>query len=490
MSLTPYPVPTFGGLNLVDDPEEVGANGAIDLLNVDVDRRGRLRSRDGYDNFTSSAAAARLASLASFYMIDGTKHVVTNHDQSYTAYTAAGAVAGTVNHGTVINDVDYTRFGGLAAEVIYAAGFRVASGTPFSLYKWTGAAWAAGGAGLGGFSPYLIEVQSTDNRLVGAFQNSNFSRVGFSDPGTPETFTATSFVDLTPGDGEKITALIGWREFVFAFKESKYFVFTGNSTGATGLPIFNYRPVAAGVGAVARGAAVGTPTGVYFFDRRGIYRTTGGDPVLISRAIDPIFRGNANATFLGGVLNHTARAAVRMTWHDERLYVAYPSGSSTTNDRLLVYDPETGTWVLWAIPAATMTSFRVGDQAELLFTYASGSNHIGRVNSTYITDDGTAIASRYQSGFYEPSPSAETTTRWTKLWGSGSPTLDIFTNHATSDPLSRGGTVTLGTAPAVAKGYHLKSYQGELFSHKLSSTSGVWAVNRLEHDMQFAFQPS
>ncbi|MBW3593776.1 MAG: hypothetical protein KY396_08780 [Actinobacteria bacterium] len=58
--MQPYaqqPVVEFGGLNLRDDPQEVGWQGAIDLLNIDLDRRGRVRQRDGVAVFATPPAA-------------------------------------------------------------------------------------------------------------------------------------------------------------------------------------------------------------------------------------------------------------------------------------------------------------------------------------------------------------------------------------------------------------------------------------------------
>lgn len=482
MPYQPFTVEQFGGLNLVDDPEEVGVRGAVDLLNIDIDKRGRVRSRDGYDNLTASAAANPLVNVGVFYTYAGTKQFLVNSPagQFYRAYSTAGATVATDALGASIFDVDFTRFGGPSAEVVYISGNRPGAG-PFAVRKWDGSAFAATTVALGGFSPYLLEVQAASNRLVGAFENSQYSRVGFSDPGAPETFGANNYEDLTPGDGERVTSLIAWRELVFAFKETKFFVFTGNSLGAGGTPIFNYRPVSTGVGSISRFAATASPNGVYFLSRRGIYKTTGGDPVLISRAIDPIFRGGASSLYAGGVLNHAALDKCALAWHDERLYFAFPSGSATTNDRVLVYDPEGDYWTLWGIPAAGMTSFRVGDQADLIFSYATGSNHIGRLNSTFTSDDGATITSSYQSGFYDlGSPGSVAHTRWTRLWGSGAPTVSVFTDFGTSD--SNAAAVTLGTAPAVAHGYHQKAYKGQMFSHKLSATT-VWQANRIQHDI-------
>lgn len=497
MSLSGFPIPRFGGLNLVDDPEEVGAIGSVDQLNIDIDKHGRVRSRDGYNNLLSAASATRLDAIAAFYMSNGTKQLLvsSNVGNLYRAYSTAGAVVASVAAGNALWEADFTRYGGPTGEVAYATSSATnpAIATPLAnpVFRWSGAAWAfVGTVGLGATTPLQLEVKADDNRLVGSFEASNSSRVGFSNAGAPETWTATDYVDVTPGDGERITSLAAWRELVFVFKETKYFVFTTTSPSGTGTPIFNYRPVITGVGAIGRQCTITTPSGVYFLSRRGIYKTTGGDPTLVSRALDPIFRGGASSTYTGGVLNHAAIWACRLMWHDERLYFAYPSGSSTTADRILVFDPETDQWVLWNIGVGAMASFRISDSAELVFTYPTGTNDIGRMNSTFTDDDGVSIASSYQSGFYQPSPTNEVTTRWTELWGTGSPTFNIFTNHAASDLLTRGGTVTLGTAPQVAKGTHLKAYTGQLLSHKLSSTSSAWSVNRIEHQITNVFQPS
>lgn len=52
---------TFPGLDLRSDPQETP--GAIDLLNVECDQSGRIRSRDGYLALTASAGATRYDSV-------------------------------------------------------------------------------------------------------------------------------------------------------------------------------------------------------------------------------------------------------------------------------------------------------------------------------------------------------------------------------------------------------------------------------------------
>jgi hypothetical protein len=53
----------FGGLNVVSDPQEVGWSGATDLLNVDLSQPGRVRARDGYAVFSTSATTGAIKYL-------------------------------------------------------------------------------------------------------------------------------------------------------------------------------------------------------------------------------------------------------------------------------------------------------------------------------------------------------------------------------------------------------------------------------------------
>lgn len=492
MSLTGYPIRTFGGLNLVSDPEQVGAEQAVDLLNVDLDKYGRVHSRNGYDNFTAAAHGSRFKFLSPFYTTTGTKQLMactaaSGASASIVAYNTAGAVVNSFGAGIAATFGNGVRFGTPTVEYMYLPSRDILAGL-IQVVRWDGTNFTQP-ATIPATS--FFTVQSPDNRMVAAnylvVATFNPSRVGFSTAGNAEVWGATDFVDITPGDGESITGLVSWRELVFAFKETKFAVFTGNSVGPTGLPVFNYRLVNAGIG-TPKPIAVGRP-GVFFMNRRGIYMTTGTEPRLISSALDPLFLGGVVTPYTASAINMAQITNAAMYWYNERLFVAVATGASTTNDTLLVWDSKIDQWMVWDIPAAGLSSFRVSDTEDLVFAYAAGSNHIGRQNLSFTDDDGTAIATYYQSGFYQPSPNNEITTRWTELWGMGSPTFNIFTNHAASDPLTRGGTVTLGTSPQVAKGTHLKSYTGQLLSHKLSSTSGAWSVSRIEHQITNVFTP-
>jgi hypothetical protein len=58
MSTTPYVIQNFRGLRLDVDPQELGLNGAVDLLNVDFDRPGMVRTRFGSQKWSGTAISA------------------------------------------------------------------------------------------------------------------------------------------------------------------------------------------------------------------------------------------------------------------------------------------------------------------------------------------------------------------------------------------------------------------------------------------------
>lgn len=425
MTLTGLPSQGFGkGLNLRDKPDATDPAECIDALNTVFTERGAVEQRPGYDNLTA-ALTNRVASLEAFYQTSGTKQLLAGCGTRLEALSSAGAVVASATGLT--NAVwDFARFGQPNAEVAYAG-----NGTD-TLRKWNGTEWTAPNATVDGVGvkampkPASICVQSTDNRLVcGAFSTttggpnggiSSPSHVYWSNVGDPESYESTAYIQFTPGDGEKVQAVIAWKEFVFIFKETKLFVITGTSLTA-GKPEFNYRPVDSGVGLASPRAICSHPTGVYFMSRNGVYRTTGQEPELVSSLVTPIFSGEASAFYLGGTISHGSIANCAMGVWENRIYLAFPT--SEANSRVLVYDPRYEWWSLYSIPASCFTSFRTESREELVFGYASGENKVGRHSTAFTNDDGVAIESHWRSGWDDHAIPDSKTIRATKVWGTG-----------------------------------------------------------------------
>src|SRR3954471_4053742 len=390
--------PGFSGLNLRDQPNQIDPTQALDLLNVTFTERGGVKSRDGYAKFTSVALTNRPDSLGAFYTVAGTTQLVVGNGLRLDALSTAGASVASV--ATTASPHYFARFGGPTAELMF-----ISNGTD-TLRQWNGTAFST--PAFTGTTPTgrFVAVTPWDNRLVnarfsGPTLGANPSTARFSDAGVPTTFTAANFVDLTPGDGEQIMAVVAWSRYLFVFKESKFFRFNGTSTGAGGTPVFNFETVDTGIGLAAPRAVCAGRDGVYFLSRTGVYRTAGTTVEPVSSLLDPFFSNTTSGFYTGGALNMTSVANAAMAFNREQVFVAVPTGSSATNNRVLVYDPRYQWWSLYDMPAAAMAPFRVSTQSDLMFAYAAGTNDVGRHATGQVTDAGAAIPSRWRSGWWD-----------------------------------------------------------------------------------------
>ena len=440
----PVPYKGFGGgLNLRDGVDVVAEDQALDVMNTIFSTRGIVQQRSGYAKLTAAEGTNRYDSLSPFYKADGTKQLLAGAGNRLEVITTAGAVTASSAAPTA-NPHYFQRFGGPTGEHIY-----IANGTD-TVRRWTGAAFETpvyvGTTPNGRF----LGLSVTDNRLVnarfsGATAGNNPSTVRFSNEGDPLTFPTTSYVDLTPGDGEEIMGVATWRDMVFVFKQTKFFVFYGQSVDDDGEPVFNYRPVDAGVGLVSARAIAVSEQGIYFLDRTGVYFTTGSQPSRVSEAVEPIFHSGSSVYYTGGELNDGSISQTSMAYHDERLFLAFPGGSSATNNRMLVFDPHEKWWTLFNIPAGAMTIFRPGNVDELVFTYPAGTKHLGRyAHGLYITDDagtdgsgGNAIEAFWQGGWFNYGTPAVKTIREAKIAGSGLVTVQVFRDYRQSPSISK-----------------------------------------------------
>lgn len=499
MALKPLAFPGFaGGLNLRDQPNQVNPTQAVDLLNVALIEREGIRSRDGYAKFSASALTNRPDSLAAFYTSGGTAQLVVGNGNRLDALNSAGTSI--ANVAPTASPHYFARFGGPTAELLF-----IANGTD-TVRQWNAAAFST--PAYTGTTPNgkFLAVTSWDNRLVSARRASttagnNPSTVLFSDQGVPTTFTAANYIDLTPGDGEVIMGVISWERYLFVFKESKFFRIYGTGRNVDGSPIFQYEAIDTGIGLAASRALCAGRDGVYFLGRNGVYKTTGARPELVSSLIDPFFAGVTPDFFLSSALNISSIATAAMTFHNEQVWLAVPTGTSTTNNRLFVYDPRYQYWTLYDIPASALAPFRPSTTTDLLFAYATGTNDVGRHASGQSTDAGTAISSRWSSGWTDIGLPQRKTIRESVLWGKGrvrygvgvdfaSPfntqVIDFNANTDTwgdglgSDTWGSGsGTDLWGTGLKLTPKLNRQAARGTLFSLVLQNVnSTAWSVYR------------
>lgn len=517
MPYAPFAVDRFGGLDLINDPQEIGPSTAVDMLNADLNSRGRLRTRDGYAKFTSSAGSNPYSNLFGYPGTSANTLLAVIKDDRTHALDSNGIVTATDSTHTFLSPYQVTCAlvgtpGTGAANELVRAYMSEGAGT---VLKWDGSSFTVPTATVNGtaasaFPLGCVYLYPRSNRLVSTCFSSGSHNQGpaggassqsylyFSNAGDPETWEtdgtagrARNFIQLTPGDGQRIVACAAFANEFYVFKETRFFVFYGEGTLTDGTPRFDYRTVDVGVGMsgysatlrASAGICVGSD-GVYFLNDKGVWRTNGGPPVRISRPLDPFFDGTSTTV---NIKQSTLRENA-LCWHNERLWLTTRTSGSSTNDRILVYDPALDAWMLHAIPANGLVSYRTTATTapELFFSYGTGTNDIGQHGPTRTTDAGTTISWSHKSGLYSPSGDASrvSITQESKLVGTGTATLKVATYDAssgsTSGVLDTGSAVTLGTAPVPAEGWQQIDREGSWFQHEISG-SGVASVNRLVH---------
>jgi hypothetical protein len=511
-----------GGLNLRDSYEQMEGNQSYDLRNVTFDVRGGVKQRAGFGSFApSSSGTNRYDSLAAFYTTGGVKQLVCGAGNRLEVFDSTGAaVSGGVSTSPTASPHFFARFGGPTEQALYAS-----NGTN-QARKWSGSAWTTptilpGGTGVAPTGKFLA-VTPWDNRMVNACRSGstagdNASTVRFSDPSLPDTWLSYNWVDVNPGDGESITGLCVFDNYLIVFKESRFFVFYGTGISADdGTPEFSYRAVEAGVGLVSSGACCVAPDGVYFLARNGVYRTNGSLPVLVSSLIEPLFVGDVPSLYSGLPLNPAAVSLARMCYHNQLVYVSVATGSSSVNSNVFVLDLRNGAWSVWDIGAAALCTFKASSQPDLMFAYSSGSNLVGRVSSGFVDDAGVKILSWIKLAFNSLGSSGHKTIRESKVWGSGNVRFSIADDFssasnveevdfdASTDRWGDGGSDTWGdgtgtdtwTKAASSRAVLVRnSVRGtyvsvELYSSNLATSVSGWSVKQIVHHVRDNRVPS
>lgn len=500
MATAPFTIEQFGGLRLDVDPTELGAAGAVDLSNVDVNHQGRVQTRPGYASYIS-AFANPVRSLAfaqentDFFCVfgahDGGTFFVATAQNGTVVSTQAGAsttrppmwsvgvansvaTLDTIGHIMVLND---------------------AAGT----YTWTDTNISGSVATADRWD--IVTRTPLSDRLVltnGSASGTTVNRVVFSDAGAL-TFTANNWVELAPTEPRYITAAGVFRDMTLVFKENKFAIFTGESTSSSGQPIFNYRWVDTGIGCVGRFALATAPEGMYFVSRDGVYLTAGGEPVKVSTALDPLFRGEGLGGYSGSAISQRYLWQARCAIYQNRLFVAVTTGANTENDTLLVYDTGTRTWTVWGVTTSALCAMQPITTKAIIdagVTYPEGlllarpsSKDVVRMSASSTTDAGSAISWSWTSGMYSPvgDRGRVAISLESQLVGSGTATLQVATrggSGSSTGSFDTGSAVTMGTAPDIEEGWQQIDREGAMWQHKLSG-SGAATVAGLTHMISF-----
>lgn len=469
----PFVVERFTGLNLVDSPYLVGPGAAVDLSNVWISH-GELQAVPDVSTFatgvdpitrlhTHGTGLHLLASEA-----DGTNNTLQAFD------SAGSSVASTTF--AVVNAAPWA-----FASIGTATASRTYVTRPGDTSRrWDGSAWASVAAVPAGAA---IALADNATRLAVGGTSANPHRVAFSAPGDPETFGAADIVDIAPGDGESIVAMVTWNNMLFVFKNTKFALFYGVDTDNDGSAIFNYHMIDYGVGVGLKGVlysgggACAGPDGVYFVAHSGLYKTTGDKPVLVSKDIQSLWPVLQTPTYTN-VPALSLGSYVNLAHSNGNLYLSGTGGGDPITYVLL---NDGWTYLTIQENAGNTGPANFADLRGNNVFSLPGSTSIKRLNVT--SGPSSAHSWAYQSGYYDLGSAREKSIRFMDLYGSGSVTAAMVAyGQRASAPTDAGSAISLTSG---RRGRRSPGVSGRFFAHRLSGSTN----NRVER-MELTFTES
>jgi hypothetical protein len=488
-----FTVDRHGGLQLNEPDAQVGPEYALDLLDVDWDAQGVLGSRMGTEKVASPETSYdTIYGAAVDFDPRGEEYaLLARREHTLVVIDEAGAEGASLEVGG--NGLSFAQIGlGVLRPVTYIASLehpvRKFADGEFS----EPTATIDGEAGKAMPEAGLITTwPDGGNRLVfvgtglsggpgGADSSPN--TIWFSEPGQPESFESTAFVELDPGDGEQIVDCASWGRQVFVLKERHLIVFYGISADEEGKPIFNFRTI--DLGTRARGGCAVGREGVYFLAEDGVWVTTGGRPALVSDMMNLSQFRRDRRTTLGGITFPSWNIAKGIVYLDECIYVGLleEEGAGPAIERLLKIDLETGRATLWKTNILDFIVWSPTWAGVPRLVFSGGGEKKGVYLFTPETDKDVVVEMDpyWCSGRYDLSDPDEKTLTITKIWGSGD--VDVSTAE---DYGAYGATKTfsLGEGDAIAQRQLQRGQTATLLSHRLSGAA-PWSVQRITRYLQ------
>lgn len=259
----------------------------------------------------------------------------------------------------------------------------------------------------------FASVTIKDIELFQTNQPINTTTVRASKVEDPESYDGvTGFLQPSPSDGQPVRCCFVLRNNFYMVKDRRLYV--TQDDGVNEPNQWSVQKVSQKVGTLSvRGVGLGDEWAI-IAGQDGVYYFDGGEPQKISQEIQPTW-DSINWT-LGYLID------VKVDTKRKRVYVSVPLGASATaNNRLLTLDYTDGfgdpnptntvniagigrKWSPWAIACNSMNLISRADGTEQLwFGNGALNGKIYQLDSTgtVFADDGAAINSYWQSGYFQ-----------------------------------------------------------------------------------------
>lgn len=188
-------------------------------------------------------------------------------------------------------------------------------------------------------------VESYNNRVFMAGDPDEPTKLSYSallDPDDWTTVNDAGWLEVGLNDGQKITALKAYFDILLVFKERSIYALSGYSGDPTSENFFFVKQLNASVGAVSHRAIEQVGNTLFFLSDDGVYALEAvqvyGDLGLknVSYKISSLFEGLNKSEMENSFSVHD--------FEENRLWFFVPSGSSTENNLILIYDYSLNAW--------------------------------------------------------------------------------------------------------------------------------------------------
>ena len=374
------------GLNNLGSPNLIDNREWADLLNIEFDEGGVARKRMGFEQF---ATVLTNATELSTFVTESLNQVTTIDNGIFKYSTGTSWTADATVSFTVDKPVWFTQ--ARSAQYIFDETLGGA--------QWTGSVLSRPGtlpkAKFSIFTQSYHIASGVDGQQNRVYISeladaSKFTRTtgSLNDatevPGaTVFSGTTANFIDIQPGDGDRITGLGTFQNVIIIFKQFSIYQMTFDDTGD---PVVT--PVTNAAGCISARSVVNVENDLYFLSREGI-RVLGNEPNffssirtnILSKRIEPTTR-NINETYF------TKSNAI---YFDNQYIMSAPT-SSATIDTTLVYNKEFQAWSKWqGTESDANTKFVNSDNEQRLLFLAEDGTRVNQFTPGVYSDDGVPI---------------------------------------------------------------------------------------------------
>lgn len=232
--------------------------------------------------------------------------------------------------------------------------------------------------------PSLMAVYQDRAWFAGYLEEGSY--VKYSELFDPDSFKTDYFIYVAKDDGDIVTALkaLAYQNALLVGKAKHIYAISGQG------PYNWYVDVLSdNIGMPAPASIVSRGADIYWYDYSGFYTLEGSTVKKVSWAIEAVVRDSINKDYAHMIVGG---------YFDGHFWWSYPSGSTTKNNRTVVYNPDNEAWATIDRPASSLhVGLNEDDDYGVLWgdpdsgkVYAYGDNYF---------DDGTGITTTFESGW-------------------------------------------------------------------------------------------